>query len=81
MLRNPVSERNTTMRLHWNQFKVSRRLYNPDFDLTHPTPKDCTTRYPIGTYSCVRGRIQLTRLVRRHFARKYTPTFLIVLTR
>ena len=60
---------------------ISKRVYNPDFYLTHPSQGDCTSVYPIGTYSCVKGRVRLTRLVRRHLARKYTPTFLIVLTR
>lgn len=76
-----MSERNNSLRLVWGQFRVSKRVYNPDFHLVNPSPRDCTTTYPIGTYSCVRGRIQLIRMVRRHFARKYTPTFLIVLTR
>lgn len=75
-----LSERNNTMKLHWKEFKISRRVYNPDFSISNPVSKDCSSTYILGTYSCIKGTVLITRFVRRYVLRRYFPTFLIVAT-
>lgn len=82
---NLVSERNDTMKLNWDIFKISKRVYNPDFAISDSIASDCSVNYSLGTYSCLRGTVKITRFVKVsvHFLKNvdiWTNLFFICFT-
>lgn len=69
----------STVVLEWNDFEVTKTILLAQYHVTDRTRADCTKNYPdIGEFSCLRGRIKLSRRLGYFLINKYIPCILIV---
>ncbi len=74
-----TSDEASILRLQWDEFRIGSHVDTAEFSIVSTDQSNnCTKQYDFGDFSCLYGQIVFRRNIGNYMAKKFIPSFIIV---